>query len=238
MQPYNLYFYKMKNRKAKLDKLTLMVPISVLVVIWGVYFIEINYGFNFNKYGIYPKTLKGLRGILFSPFIHGSVSHIFNNSIPLAVMLGSLYFFYKKIATKVLVIGILLTGFLTWTFARPAYHIGASGVVYFLVSFVFFSGIIRKQYRLIALSLAVVFLYGSMIWYVFPVEDSISWEGHLSGFLVGLIFAYIFRKRGPQPEEFIFSKNETFENQFDEHGNFNPSTENLEEDKQKSTLEK
>jgi membrane associated rhomboid family serine protease len=220
----------MKNRKARIDTLTLAVPITVLVIIWGIYFIEINYGFNFNKYGIYPKTLKGLRGILFSPFIHSSVSHIFNNSIPLAVMLGSLYFFYKKIATKVLLIGVLLTGILTWSFARPAYHIGASGVVYFLVSFVFFSGIFRKYYRLIALSLAVVFLYGSMIWYVFPVEDSISWEGHLSGFLVGFLFAYIFRKQGPQQEQFIFSENEAFEKHFDEDGNFIPNIETNEEE--------
>ncbi len=215
----------MKNRKAEIDKLTLVVPISVIVIIWAVYFIEINYGFNFNKYGIYPRTFKGLRGIIFSPFIHGSVSHIFNNSIPLAVMLGSLYFFYKKIATKVLLIGIFLTGLLTWIFARPAYHIGASGVVYFLVSFIFFSGIFRKHYRLIALSLVVVFLYGSLIWYVFPVEEAISWEGHLSGFLMGLLFAYLFKKQGPQPEQFIFSKNEAFEKQFDENGNFIEQTE-------------
>jgi membrane associated rhomboid family serine protease len=210
----------MKNRKAEIDKLTLVVPISVIIIMWGIYFIEINYGFNFDKYGIYPRTFKGLRGIFFSPFIHGSVSHIFNNSIPLAVMLGTLYFFYKKIATKVLLIGTVLTGFLTWIFARPAYHIGASGVVYFLVSFIFFSGIFRKYYRLIALSLAVVFLYGSMIWYIFPVEEAISWEGHLSGFLVGLLFAYLFKKQGPQPEQFIFSKNEAFERQFDGDGNF------------------
>ena len=220
----------MKNRKAEIDKLTLVVPISVIIIIWAVYFIEINYGFNFNKYGIYPRTFKGLRGIIFSPFIHGSVSHIFNNSIPLAVMLGSLCFFYKKIATKVLLIGIFLTGLLTWIFARPAYHIGASGVVYFLVSFIFFSGIFRKHYRLIALSLVVVFLYGSLIWYVFPVEEAISWEGHLSGFLMGLLFAYLFKKQGPQPEQFIFSENEAFENQFDDDGNFIPNIETDEEE--------
>ncbi len=220
----------MKNRKAVIDKLTLVVPISVIFVIWAIYFVEINYGFNFNKFGIYPRTFKGLRGIIFSPFIHGSISHIFNNSIPLAVMLGTLFFFYKKIATKVLLIGVLLTGLLTWSFARPAYHIGASGVVYFLVSFIFFSGIFRKYYRLIALSLAVVFLYGSMIWYIFPIEEAISWEGHLSGFLVGFLFAYIFRKQGPQPEQFVFTKNEAFENQFDEDGNFIPNIETMDEE--------
>jgi membrane associated rhomboid family serine protease len=140
-------------------------------------------------------------------------------------MLCSLYYFYHKIATKVLILGTLVLGFLTWFIARPANHIGASGVIYFLVSFIFFSGIFRKYYRLIALSLAVVFLYGSMIWYVLPIEESISWEGHLSGFVTGLVFAILFKKVGPQPETFEFTSNEEFENLFDENGNYNPPEE-------------
>jgi len=202
-----------------------LIPIITLVIIWFVYFIEIQFGFNFNKYGIYPQSIKGLRGILFSPFIHSDFRHLFNNSIPLLVMLGCLYYFYHKIATKVLVIGVLLTGVLTWAIARPSYHIGASGVVYFLVSFIFFSGVFRKYYRLVALSLVVVFLYGSMIWYIFPVEERISWEGHLSGFLVGFLFAFIFRNLGPQPEVFNYSENKEFDELFDEEGNFNPQIE-------------
>ena len=123
---------------------------------------------------------------------------------------------------------IILTGLLTWILGRPSYHIGASGIIYLLVSFIFFSGIVRKYYRLIALSLIVVFLYGSMIWYIFPMEERISWEGHLSGFLVGSVFAFIFRKKGPQPEKFIYTKNEDFEKLFDESGNFNPPSETIE----------
>ena len=201
-------------------------PIIALLVIWIVYVIEIKFGFNFNKYGIYPQTVKGLQGIVLSPFIHGSAGHLFNNSIPLFVMLGCLFYFYQKIALKVLIFGTVFTGLLTWSFARPAYHIGASGVVYFLISFVFFSGVFRKYYRLIALSLVIVFLYGSMIWYVFPVEESISWEGHLAGFLVGLLFSIIFKNKGPQPEKFTYSQNPEFEKLFDENGNFNPPEEN------------
>ena len=212
----------MSDTNFKFKSNVLLIPLVTLIFIWVIYYIEINFGLNFNKYGIFPKSFVGLRGILFSPFIHSDVTHLFNNSIPLAVMLGCLYYFYQKIANKVLIVGLVLTGFLTWILGRPSYHIGASGIIYMLVSFIFFSGIFRKYYRLIALSLAVVFLYGSMVWYIFPTSERISWEGHLSGFLVGFLFAYIFRKQGPKQEIFTFTKNEDFEKLFDENGNFNP----------------
>lgn len=220
----------MSDTNFKFKSNVLIIPLLVIILIWVIYYVEISLGFNFNKYGIYPKSIIGLRGILFSPFIHNNATHLFNNSIPLVVMLGCLYFFYQKIANKVLFIGLVLTGLLTWVIGRPSYHIGASGIIYLLVSFIFFSGIFRKHFRLIALSLVVVFLYGSMIWYVFPTSERISWEGHLSGFLVGFIFALIFRNQGPQPENFNYSDNPEFENLFDENGNFNPPEEGIEED--------
>ncbi|MCF6167563.1 rhomboid family intramembrane serine protease [Lutibacter sp.] len=212
-------------KESKFQQNYILIPFLAILAIWMVYYIEIKFGLNFNKYGIYPKTFLGLRGVLYSPFIHSNATHLFNNSIPLGVMLGCLYYFYNKIATKVLLIGFILTGILTWIFARPAYHIGASGVVYFLVSFIFFSGVFRKYYRLIALSLAVVFLYGSMVWYIFPIEQKISWEGHLSGFLIGFIVAYIYKNKGPKPEQFIFTKNDEFDSLFDENGNYIPPLE-------------
>jgi len=219
----------MSDTNFKFKSNVLLIPLATLIFIWVIYYIEINFGLNFNKYGIYPKSFVGLRGILFSPFIHSDATHLFNNSIPLAVMLGCLYYFYQKIANKVLITGLVLTGLLTWILGRPSYHIGASGIIYMLVSFIFFSGIFRRYYRLIALSLAVVFLYGSMVWYIFPTSERISWEGHLSGFIVGFLFAFIFRKKGPQPEHFTFTENEEFENLFDENGNFSPPQEKIEE---------
>jgi len=214
----------------KYNPKVVVIPIIAIMLIWVIYFIEITFGFNFNKYGVYPKSFFGLRGVIFSPFIHSDTRHLMNNSVPLFVMLGCLYYFYQKIANKVLIMGLILTGLLTWILGRPSYHIGASGVVYLLVSFIFFSGIFRKYYRLIALSLVVVFLYGSMVWYIFPTEGRISWEGHLSGFIVGFVFAFTFRKQGPQPEKFIFTKNEEFENLFDENGDFNPQVESIDDD--------
>lgn len=225
----NFIFTWMSQEQFKYHSNVYKIPILVVLTCWIVYIIEIKFGFNFNKYGIYPRSLLGLRGVFFAPFIHADAKHLLNNSVPLVVMLGCLYYFYRSIANKVLIIGTLLTGLLTWFIARPAYHIGASGVVYLLVSFVFFSGIFRKYYRLVALSLIVVFLYGSMIWYVLPVEEHISWEGHLAGFVVGFMFAFIFRKLGPQPEVFTYSENPEFEALFDNEGNFMPPQEKQDE---------
>ena len=195
-----------------------LIPTIAIVIIWVVYWIEIHFGFNFNKYGIFPRDFKGLRGIFLSPLIHSDTSHLFNNSVPLFVLLASLFYFYRKIAIKVLLYGIFLSGLLGWTIGRESYHIGASGVIYLLFSFIFFSGIIRKHFRLIAMSLVTIFLYGSMIWLILPTEDRISWEGHLSGFLIGIFFAFFYRKKGITKEEFQFSKTE-FDLLFDENGN-------------------
>lgn len=202
-------------------KNVLLVPLVAIVIIWLIHWIEITFGYNFNKYGIFPRDFKGLRGVFLSPLIHSNISHLSNNSVPLFVLLASLFYFYRKIAFKVLFYGVFFSGFLCWLIARDSYHIGASGVIYLLFSFVFFSGIIRKHYRLIAMSLVVIFLYGSMIWLLLPTEDRISWEGHLSGFLVGFLYAYLYRKKGIVREQFQFSETE-FDLLFDDHGNFSP----------------
>lgn len=210
-----------KDSSLTYHKNVLWVPIVAIVAIWLIYWVEITFGYNFNTYGILPREIKGLRGVLFSPFIHSDASHLSSNSIPLFVLLASLFYFYRKIAHKVLIYGILFSGLFCWIIARDSYHIGASGVIYLLFSFIFFSGIIRKHYRLIAMSLVVIFLYGGMIWFIIPTEDRISWEGHLSGFLIGLLFAFLYRKKGIIKEQYQFSETE-FDLLFDENGNFSP----------------
>jgi membrane associated rhomboid family serine protease len=195
-----------------------VIPAIFVGVIWSVYWFEIQFGFNFNKFGVYPRDLVGLRGVFFTHFIHSDTNHLFNNSIPLFVLLSSLFYFYKQVAYKVLCYGGLLTGLLTWMISRESYHIGASGIVYLLFSFVFFSGIIRKHYRLVALSLIIIFLYGSMVWYVLPIKDGMSWEGHLSGFLVGGILSLLYRNKGIVNNEYQFSPSE-IDDFFDENGN-------------------
>ena len=211
----------MDNQKIviKFKTIDLLFPVLIVIIIWLVYAYEITNGLNFNKHGIFPRNLIGLKGILFSPFIHSGTSHLFNNSIPFLVLSIYLLVFYRDVAVKVFIYGTILSGFLTWVIARESYHIGLSGVIYLLFSFVFFSGIIKKNYRLVAISMIVIFLYGSMIWYIFPIKEGMSWEGHLSGFLIGLFLAFFYRKKGLQKESQKFTKNE-FDLLFDENGNF------------------
>jgi membrane associated rhomboid family serine protease len=217
---------------SKIKASIFFVPILYVIGIWLLYWIEIQFNYNFNKFGVFPRSLEGFRGVFLMHFIHSNTSHLFNNSIPLFVLLTSLFYFYKEVAYKVLFLGGFLTGLCTWVIARESYHIGASGIVYLLFSFVFFSGVIRKHYRLVALSLIVIFLYGSMIWYVLPIKEGMSWEGHLSGFLIGLFFAVMYRNIGMVREEHQFITSE-FDLLFDEHGNFSPpKIEELEEDEQ------
>jgi membrane associated rhomboid family serine protease len=214
----------------KISKSIFFIPILYVVGIWFVYWVEIYFNINFNEYGVLPRDLIGLRGVVFTHFIHSDAKHLFNNSIPLFVLLLGIFYFYRDIAYKVLLVGGLLSGLLTWFIARDSYHIGASGIVYLLFSFIFFSGIIRKHYRLVALSFMVIFLYGSMIWYVLPIKDGMSWEGHLSGLLIGLFFAVFYRNKGLTKKEHEFSKT-AFDLLFDENGNYAPPE--VEEERQK-----
>ena len=209
------------EKQLKLTKSIFLIPIAYVLIIWIIYGIEIAFGYNFNKYGVYPRNLMGFRGVFLTHFIHSNTSHLFNNSIPLFVLLSSLFYFYKEVAYKVLFFGGFFAGFITWMIARESYHIGASGIVYVLFSFVFFSGIIKKHYRLVALSLIVIFLYGSMIWYILPIKDGISWEGHLSGLLVGLFFSILYRNKGIVKEVHQFTETD-FDLLFDKNGNFAP----------------
>lgn len=203
-------------------------PLYLVLILWLVYWVEVKYHIYLNDYGILPRTLKGLRGILFSPFLHGSLEHLYNNSIPLLVLIAALRFFYRQYALQVIVYGILLSGFITWLIGRDSYHIGASGLIYVLVSFMFFKGIQTGYYRLVALSLTIIVLYGGMIWYVFPDADhTISWEGHLGGLVAGLLFSKIY-KTPEYRKQIIYDwqrpdfdpKQDAFMKRFDEHGNF------------------
>ncbi len=179
--------------------LSMIIPGIFIFLMWFIRIIEVLFNIDLSSLGIYPLTIIGLRGILFSPFIHADFTHLFNNSLPLFFLSVALFYFYSEVALKVFVWTFFLTGFLVWIAGRDAWHIGASGLVYGLASFLFFSGIIRRYFRLIALSLLIVFLYGSMVWGVFPgIYKNVSWESHMLGSFSGIFLAIWYRNQGPQ----------------------------------------
>jgi membrane associated rhomboid family serine protease len=179
--------------------LSMIIPGIFVFLMWLVKIVEVLFDIDLTRFGIYPLTVQGLPGILFSPFIHADFTHLFSNSVPLFFLSLALFYFYSEVALKVLIWTYFLTGLLVWIAGREAWHIGASGVIYGLASFLFFSGIIRRYFRLIALSLLIVFLYGSMVWGLFPgVYKNVSWESHMLGFFSGLALSVWYRNQGPQ----------------------------------------
>ncbi|MFK7834470.1 MAG: rhomboid family intramembrane serine protease [Winogradskyella sp.] len=215
-----------QNQQFKYSNSIVVYPLIILFIVWLVFWYQVRIDSGIKAFGIRPQKIEGLLGIVTSPFLHGDINHIYNNSIPLFVLTLALFYFYNKIAWKVIGLGIVMSGFLTWCIASSGNHIGASGLVYVMVSFMFFKGIFAKHYRLIALSLLVIFLYGSMIWYVFPIKSGMSWEGHLSGLITGLTFALFFRKQVAKPERYRWEQpdyneeDDPFMKHFDEDGNF------------------
>lgn len=180
----------------------LRFPLSFVLIIVAVHLYSTHYGIRLSNYGIYPRELKGIIGIVTSPFIHGDWKHLFNNSIPLLILGAALFHFYTRLASKVWVYSIIYTGILVWLGGRPSFHIGASGLVYALASFLFFSGFIRKHKPLMAISMIVVFIYGGMVWGIFPTEEHISWEGHLFGAFNGIFWALYYKHEGPQRKKY------------------------------------
>lgn len=200
-----------------------LVPTFVLIcLLWLILLLDLSLNLQLYKYGIYPLETKGLAGIIFSPFIHNSAKHLFSNSLPLFVLMWCLYYFYSQIANKTLLLLWMLSGLLTWTIGRDAWHIGASGIVYSLSFFLFFSGIFRRHIPLVAISLIVAFLYGSNVWNMFPwsvyLDASISWEGHLSGGISGLFTALVFINHGPQkPQKIWDDEDDDYDKLMDEY---------------------
>ena len=191
----------------------LFIPFLFLLVMWLVKLIELQFDLSFVTFGVSPQTLKGLRGLLFSPFIHKDLTHLFNNSYPILILGGLLFSVYRKIALPIFVWLFFISGFWLWIIGRPSFHIGASGIIYALASFLCISGVIRKNPRLAAVSLIIIFLYGSMIWGVIPTKEPISWEGHLAGFVAGILVAVFYRNEGPPAKKYKWEIDEELEKQ-------------------------
>lgn len=210
-----------------------LYPFYLVILMWVAFYVDVELGLDAYKYGVFPRDAKGLLGVILSPFIHGSLAHLYSNTLPIFFLGAALFYFYRKISWKVLLLGYVFTGLVTWVIGRPNYHIGMSGVIYFLSSFIFFKGIIAKHYRLIAVSLIVVFVYGGTIWYVLPIKEELSWEGHLAGFLVGFVVALLVKV--PKSNVVSYQWEQTdyipeqdpFMRHFDAQGNFVSESEQL-----------
>ena len=183
---------------------SLIIPLIIVAVMWLVKIIEVSYGVRLAQWGVVPHTVNGLIGILTLPFLHGSWEHLLSNTVPILVLGTALYYCYPTLANRVMLITWLGSGLITWCIGdADTTHIGASALVYGLNLFLIFSGFIRGNRMLIVISLIMVFLYGSFIWGMIPslaIPQNISWEGHLSGALIGILLAFFLRKEGPQKE--------------------------------------
>ncbi len=167
---------------------------------WAVKLFEVFTKSDLSSYGLTTGELSGLKGIITMPFLHGDFKHLAGNSVPMLILGSLLYYFYNKVATTVLLwIWFAGSAWLWLVGFNGSTHIGASGIVYGLAAFLFFMGVIRREYRSMVIALLVIFLYGGIFWGIFPIYKGVSWEGHLYGALAGLVAAIYFRKEGPPP---------------------------------------
>lgn len=189
--------------------LSMLIPFMLVFLMWLMMGTSLLFGNDFHFLGIFPGRASSLTGVITSPFVHSGFRHLFNNSLPLFILGTALFYFYSQVSFRVLLWVTLLTGLAVWMTGRPAWHIGASGIVYGLAAFLFVSGIIRKHIPLMALSLLVAFIYGEMVWGIFPgFRIDISWESHMLGAAAGVILAIWYRHEGPQKPQPFYEREE------------------------------
>ena len=192
------------------DSPVLLKPIAIKVImaillLWLIKGVELAFSLHFNIYGVAPREISGLRGIVFAPMTHGSFEHLLSNTLALFILSTALFYEYPKSAKATFLIIYLGSGIGVWLFARDAYHFGASGLTHGLMFFLFLIGVIRRDKPAMALAMIVFFLYGSMVWGVLPTKEEISFETHLFGALMGVVCAVVFRNRDPKPAEKKYS---------------------------------
>jgi membrane associated rhomboid family serine protease len=212
MKIFNYYPSNPRKLDPELEKKiffhSLVIPAAFVFAFWMVEIAERTLSLSFVKLGVYPLHLKGLPGIILSPFIHSGFNHLMSNSIPFFILLFALIYFYRRISYRIFFMLYFLSGLSVWLAGREAWHIGASGVVYAMAAFHFISGIIRNDVRLLTLSVVVVFLYGGLIWGVFPIDPRISWEGHLWGAVSGVVLAFYYRRYVVRRDKFDWEEEE------------------------------
>ncbi len=178
----------------------LLTTLLGLFAIWTVKIIEMATDRSLTAWGLFPRKAEGLVGVVTMPFIHGDFDHLFSNSFGLLVLGLCLLHYYERDALKLTLWTVLAGGLLVWLFARPSYHVGASGLIYGWSAFLFLSGVLRRNRRSVAAALIVALLFGGSVWGVLPLEWGVSWEGHLFGAIAGCAYA-LFRIWSEPPIE-------------------------------------
>jgi len=190
---------------------SILKSVILVTILWIVFLINDIFGLHWKDYGMHPRSIDGLFGILTMPFLHGDYAHLFSNSVPLLILLFSIFYFFHKKATLILLMTWFMAGVFTWIIGTEGIHIGASGVVYALAFFLVTISILKQEPKLMAYSLIIIFLYGSIIWGFFPQffpDKHISWEGHLAGAITGVVLAFFYRHEGPVKKVYFEAEEE------------------------------
>ncbi len=172
---------------------SLLFSVTIVAIIWAVHIITTLTNTTLTHWGIYPRELDGLQGIITAPLVHGSWEHLVSNSVPLFVSSTIIHYFYRRVAWPGFISIYLVTGASVWLLGRSVYHIGASGVVYGLISFIFWNGVFRKNIKAIVLALVVTILYSGYLGGIVPNKEGVSWESHLLGAIVGVVVSFLFK---------------------------------------------
>jgi membrane associated rhomboid family serine protease len=184
---------------------SIKIPLILTFTISAVKGIEYFFNLNFAHFGIYPRDVRTLSGILFYPFIHNDFAHLANNMMSLFSLTWVISYFYGSIFNSIILSNYLISGLWLWCLGRPSGHIGASGMIYALAAFLILSGIIRKNKSLSYITMLIIFGYGSLVWGLFPIDYKMSFEGHITGALAGIVTALYFKNDGPENDHEIIA---------------------------------
>lgn len=188
------------NARARF-RLAVKISLGFVGVLCLTYFMTTGLGQDPGAFGVRPRLLAGLPGIIYAPLVHSDFAHLVSNAGPLLALGTAMLFLYPLSALRVLPAVYFGTGVAVWLFGRDSAHIGASGLVYGLVSYIFLAGVLRRDRRAVATSLVVCFMYGSLVWGVLPLQHGVSWETHLAAALIGIVLAVALRRLDVPPRK-------------------------------------
>ncbi len=180
---------------AEIVKTSVRYILYLLIALWGIWLIDLILPFDLTRFGIRPRSLTGLVGIVLAPLIHANFLHLLSNTIPLIVLLLALLIYDRKNAITIVLLSVLLGGFLVWLFGRSAFHVGASGLIYSLAAYLIASAFFRFDIKSFIIALIIFILYGGLIWGIFPTRPWVSFEGHLFGAIAGIFLSWLINKR-------------------------------------------